>query len=231
MQSRISFRSRSDLVLNAEHTLDFYPYLVLQACTSFCSVSHTITFFRAPDKNKGFSFFFLWGNPVQNCPQNPAPASHLFSTRKSNLRSQKEGLLGKKIAWGRVGGQGEKGKKDAQNKVGTKVLHSCFCLVCIKMPLLMCRWQGVGLPEPLTSSPDLHRLPRLPLNQEVTMFSKGCFAEWCVQSGQWETHFLPLLVLTCPGAAPVKSSTGKTKIIENTREFPEIISSTGAKFW
>ena len=35
----ISFRSRSDLVLDADHALDFVSYLVLQACISFCSVS------------------------------------------------------------------------------------------------------------------------------------------------------------------------------------------------
>ena len=39
MQIRISFRSRSDLVLDADHALDFSSYLVLQACISFCSVS------------------------------------------------------------------------------------------------------------------------------------------------------------------------------------------------
>ena len=39
MQIRISFRSRSDLVLDAGHSLDFLAYLVLQACILFCSVS------------------------------------------------------------------------------------------------------------------------------------------------------------------------------------------------
>ena len=39
MQLRISFQSRSDLVLDADHALDFLSYLVLQACISFCSVS------------------------------------------------------------------------------------------------------------------------------------------------------------------------------------------------
>ena len=33
------FVSRSDLVLDAANALDFWPYLVLQACISFCSVS------------------------------------------------------------------------------------------------------------------------------------------------------------------------------------------------
>ena len=39
MQTCISFRSRSDLVLDAGYSLDFLSYLVLQACISFCSVS------------------------------------------------------------------------------------------------------------------------------------------------------------------------------------------------
>ena len=38
MQIRISFRSRSDLVLDADQSLDFSSYLVLQACLSFYSV-------------------------------------------------------------------------------------------------------------------------------------------------------------------------------------------------
>ena len=38
MQIRISFRSRSDLVLDADHVLDLLRYLVLQASISFCSV-------------------------------------------------------------------------------------------------------------------------------------------------------------------------------------------------
>ena len=38
MQLRISFRSRSDLVLDADHALDFLSYLVFQACMSFYSV-------------------------------------------------------------------------------------------------------------------------------------------------------------------------------------------------
>ena len=39
MQIRISFRSRSDLVLDADHALDFLSYLVFLACISFRSVS------------------------------------------------------------------------------------------------------------------------------------------------------------------------------------------------
>ena len=48
----------------------------------------------------------------------------------------------------------------------------------------------------------------------------------------WETDFLPLLVLTRRGR-----STGKSQywlvivVLENAREFPEMITSTGARFW
>ena len=38
MQLRISFRSRSDLVLGAEHALDFVSDLAFQACISIYSV-------------------------------------------------------------------------------------------------------------------------------------------------------------------------------------------------
>ena len=39
MQIRISFRSRSDLDLDADHSLDSISYLVLQTCITLCSVS------------------------------------------------------------------------------------------------------------------------------------------------------------------------------------------------
>ena len=38
MQLRISFRSRSDLVLDADHALDLLSDLAFQACISFYSV-------------------------------------------------------------------------------------------------------------------------------------------------------------------------------------------------
>ena len=38
MQIHISFRSRSDLVLGADHALDFISYLAFQVCISFYSV-------------------------------------------------------------------------------------------------------------------------------------------------------------------------------------------------
>ena len=52
----------------------------------------TLTFFlRTRKKKKGFSFFFLWGDLVQNRPQNPAPAGCLFSTRKSRSEVAERG--------------------------------------------------------------------------------------------------------------------------------------------
>ena len=46
-------------------------------------------FCRAPEK-KSF-LFFLWGDPVQNRPQNPAPAGCLFSTKKSRSEIPERG--------------------------------------------------------------------------------------------------------------------------------------------
>ena len=49
MQIRISFRSRSDLVLDADQSLDFLgTYLVFQACISFCCVSDKFEKWRTP---------------------------------------------------------------------------------------------------------------------------------------------------------------------------------------
>ena len=74
--------------------------------------------FFARQKKRIF-LFFLWGRPVQNRPQNPALASCLLSTRKSRSEVPEEGILGNKIAWGRMGWPGQKkGKKDAQKEVG-----------------------------------------------------------------------------------------------------------------
>ena len=70
-------------------------------------------FLRARKKRKRIFLLFLWGDPVQNRPQNPAPASCLFSTRKTRSE-KKEGIWGEKIAWGRGGvDRAKKGRKDA----------------------------------------------------------------------------------------------------------------------
>ena len=72
-------------------------------------------------RKKGFSFFVLWGDPVQNRPQNPAPAGCLFSTRKSRSEDPERGDFGEENCVGKGGAdRAKKGKKDAQ-KVGWSV--------------------------------------------------------------------------------------------------------------
>ena len=63
-----------------------------------------LTFFRALEK-KEFPFFPVGtgGNPVQKRPQNPALCKVPFLLERVDLKSQKEGILGKKIAWGKGG--------------------------------------------------------------------------------------------------------------------------------
>ena len=74
-------------------------------------------FFRAPEKR--IFLFFLWGDPVQNRPQNPAPAGCLFSTRKSRSEVPERGDFGEDNCVGKGGAdRAKKGKKDAQKKVG-----------------------------------------------------------------------------------------------------------------
>ena len=72
---------------------------------------------RATEKKKRiFSFFLLWGNPVQNRPQTQ-PLQVAFSPiEKVDLRSQREGIMGRKIAWGRVGWTGQKKEKGCAKK-------------------------------------------------------------------------------------------------------------------
>ena len=54
---------------------------------------------------------------------------------------------------------------------------------------------------------------------------------WLFQQARaGEADFLPLLVLTLRGAVPVRTILVIISL-ENAREFPEIITSTGAKFW
>ena len=64
-------------------------------------------------RKKGFSFFFLWGDPVQNRPQNQAPAGCLFSTRKSRSGVPERGDFG---ARGRMGRTGQKKEKRMRKK-------------------------------------------------------------------------------------------------------------------
>ena len=79
-------------------------------------------------------FFSLMGDPVQNRPQTQPHASCLFSARKErvDLRFLKEGILGKKIAWGRVGWTGQKKEKRMRKtRLNMAVLLADLTLQCI----------------------------------------------------------------------------------------------------
>ena len=62
-------------------------------------------------------FFFSCGATPSRTVPKTQPLQVAFSLRERvDLRSQKEGILGKRIARGRVRRTGQKRKKDAQNK-------------------------------------------------------------------------------------------------------------------
>ena len=70
-------------------------------------------------KKRGFSLFFLRGNPVQDRPQNPVPGSCLFSTRKSRSEvPRKTGFWGRQLPGKGWGGQGKKRKKGCAKEGG-----------------------------------------------------------------------------------------------------------------
>ena len=74
--------------------------------------------FFARQKKRIF-LFFLWGDLVQNRPQNPAPAGCLFSTKKSRSEVPEREDFGEENCLGKGGAdRAKKGKKDAQKKVG-----------------------------------------------------------------------------------------------------------------
>ena len=63
-------------------------------------------------QQKRIFLFFLWGDPIQNRPKFSA-----FSLlERVDLRSQKEEILGKKIAWGRVSWTRQKKEKRMRKK-------------------------------------------------------------------------------------------------------------------
>ena len=70
-------------------------------------------------RQKDFPFFPV-GRPRPEPSPKTQPLQVAFSLLdRVDLRFQKEGILGKKIGWGRVGWtRQKKGKKDAQEKVG-----------------------------------------------------------------------------------------------------------------
>ena len=74
--------------------------------------------FFARQKKRIF-LFFLWGDLVQNRPQNPAPAGCFFSTRKSRSEVPERGDFGEENCLGKgAGGQGKKRKKGCTKKGG-----------------------------------------------------------------------------------------------------------------
>ena len=87
-------------------------HVLVRLCFSCLVYLEGFFFFRAPEKKKDCPFFFsVW----QNRPE----ASTFSLPERVDLRSQKEGISGKKLTWGRAGWTGQKeGKKDAQKKVG-----------------------------------------------------------------------------------------------------------------
>ena len=84
---------------------------------------HTIDSpFFARQKKRIF-LFFLGGDLVQNRPQNPAPASCLFSTRKSRSEVPEREDFGEENSLGKGGAdRAKKGKKDAQKKSPTPMV-------------------------------------------------------------------------------------------------------------
>ena len=84
--------------------------LILNFCVVFCS--HP--FSRA--RKKGFSFFSFGATPSRTIPKTQ-PLQVAFSLwERVDLRSQKEGILGKKVARGRVGRTGQKKEKRMHKK-------------------------------------------------------------------------------------------------------------------
>ena len=86
----------------------------------FCA---THLFSRA--RKKGFSLFScgatpsrLWGDPVQNRPQNPAPAGCHFSTTKSRSEVPDRGDFGEENCVGKGGADKAKKRKKGCAKEG-----------------------------------------------------------------------------------------------------------------
>ena len=77
-----------------------------------------LTFFRAPEQKKGFSFFPV-GRPRPALSPKPSPRRLPFSTRKSRSEVQeRHDLGGRKLPGEGWGGQDKTRKKDVQKKVG-----------------------------------------------------------------------------------------------------------------
>ena len=82
--------------------------------------SKTIThLFLARQEEKIFSFLPVGRRASRTVPKNPAPASCLFSTRKSRFEVPERRDFGEENCLGKGGvDKAQKGKKDAQKKSG-----------------------------------------------------------------------------------------------------------------
>ena len=110
------------VITNIKESFPDLPFLVLLSVAN--GWIPKLTFSRAPGK-KDFPFF-LWGDPAQNRPQNPALAGCLFSTRKSRSEVPGRGEFWEENCLGKGGvDRAKKGKKDAQKKVGKGVFGRC----------------------------------------------------------------------------------------------------------
>ena len=75
-------------------------------------------------RKKRIFLFFLWGDPVQNRPQNPAPAGYLFSTRESRFEVPESGDFGEENCLGKGGVDRAKKKEKRMRKKGGKMFVS-----------------------------------------------------------------------------------------------------------
>ena len=90
---------------------EIHMVLLAYWCTPITHLS-----FWLQKKKKGFSFFVLWGDPVQNRPQNPAPAGCLLSTRKSRSEIPERGDFGEENCLGKRGVDRAKKEKRIRKK-------------------------------------------------------------------------------------------------------------------
>ena len=99
------------MIFASSHPLPKTPF---QSVCNSVWTNGKLTSSRAPEE-KDFPFF-LWGDPVQNRLQNPAPAGCLFSTRKSRSEVPERGDFGEENCLGKGGV--DWGKKQKKRKKG-----------------------------------------------------------------------------------------------------------------
>ena len=80
-----------------------------------CTV-HAETHLFSRARKKGFSFFSCGATPCRTVPKTQPLQVAISLRERVDLRPQKEGIWGKKIAWGRVGRKGKKKEKRMHKK-------------------------------------------------------------------------------------------------------------------